>query len=98
MDYDLTVGEIGGGLIWDEPADVSSITHYSIRAECGSQLVVLGQVSVGTTSFQVRELGGEVSLSALVRVVLGMSTLHVSNNCLTIDDEHRCLFKTYKLL
>eukprot|EP00913_Durusdinium_trenchii_P002245 g2074.t1 len=53
VDSDLTVGEIGGGLIWDEPADVSSITHYSIRAECGSQLVVLGQVSVGTTSFQV---------------------------------------------
>ncbi|CAK8985557.1 unnamed protein product [Durusdinium trenchii] len=78
VDSDLTVGEIGGGLIWDEPADVSSITHYSIRAECGSQLVVLGQVSVGTTSFQVPSdtpLGNCSSLRVVAQNDLGDSQI-----------------------
>ena len=53
-DQDLSSDEIGGDLSWLEPSDVSSIDLYRVKIICAeSQALVLGEVPVGSTRFQV---------------------------------------------
>ena len=81
-DQDLSTNEIGGDLSWLEPSDVSAIDAYRIKIICeDDQVLVLGQVAVGSSRFQIpfdTPLANCTELVAVAINAVGESLVNVS--------------------